>query len=47
MPSPAVDYNFEISTYTFHEPGIYRIQWRLGQLVSNTLEVIVESLPAA
>jgi hypothetical protein len=47
LPSPAVDYNFEITTYTFHEPGIYWIQWRLGQLVSNTLEVIVESLPAA
>jgi hypothetical protein len=42
LPSPAVDYNFEITTYTFHGPGIYRIQWRLGKLVSNTLEVVVE-----
>jgi hypothetical protein len=42
LPSPAVDYNLEITSYTFHSPGIYRIQWRLGLLTSNTLAVTVE-----
>jgi hypothetical protein len=42
LPSPAVDYNFEITSYRFSAPGAYRIQWRLGALVSNLLVVTVE-----
>jgi hypothetical protein len=41
LPSPAVDYNYEITSYTFAEPGIHRICWRLGPLQSNVLEVEV------
>jgi hypothetical protein len=41
LPSPAVDYNFEITSYTFDSPGIYRIQWRLGSLHSNVLSIEV------
>jgi hypothetical protein len=43
LPSPAVDYNFEITSYTFNAPGTYRIQWRPGALVSNILVVTVEA----
>jgi hypothetical protein len=42
LPSPAVDYNFGITSYMFHVPGIYRIQWKLGFLESNTLVVTIE-----
>lgn len=45
LASPAVDYNFEITSYIFQVPGIYRIQWRLGVLHSNELAVTVESAP--
>jgi len=44
LPTPAVDYNFDITSYIFQAPGIYRIQWRLGLLKSNTLAVTVESM---
>ena len=37
IPSPAVDYNFEITTYRFSAPGRHRIDWRAGGLRSNTL----------
>lgn len=38
---PAIDYNYEITQYQFKEPGIYRLQWRPGTLVSNTLRIQV------
>ena len=41
LPSPARDANFDITTYTFPRPGVYRIQWRPGQWRSNILEVRV------
>jgi hypothetical protein len=36
-----VDYNYDITTYTFDESGRHTIQWRLGDLRSNTLELEV------
>jgi len=30
MQSPAVDFNYDITTYTFDEPGIHNIQWKRG-----------------
>ncbi len=41
LPSPAVDYNYEITRYSFSEPGQHRIEWRIGGLRSNTLELEV------
>lgn len=35
--SPAVDYNYDITVYTFSEPGTHTLQWRMGALQSNTL----------
>ncbi len=45
LPSPAVDYNWEITSYTFQAAEIYRIQWRLGVLESNVLVIQVEPAP--
>jgi hypothetical protein len=42
LPSPAVDYNYDITSYRFETPGLYRIQWRLDGLRSNVLPVRVE-----
>lgn len=39
---PAVDFGFETSSYRFDVPGNHRIQWRLGNLVSNELNIVVE-----
>lgn len=41
LRSPAVDYNFEITTYNFTKPGTHQLQWRLEPLQSNviTLEI--------
>jgi len=41
LPSPAVDYNYDVTSYIFQEPGIYRIQWRPGLLQSNILLITV------
>lgn len=38
LTSPAVDYNYEITVYSFSVPGRHQIDWRLGGLRSNTLE---------
>ena len=43
LPSPAVDYNFDITSYTFAEPGTHRIMWKVDDLVSNDLSLEVES----
>lgn len=42
LPSPAVDYNYEITTYTFSKPGIHRIWWKIGSLQSNTLTLSIQ-----
>jgi hypothetical protein len=39
LKSPGVDYNYDITTYTFDAPGRHTIQWRMGDLRSNTLEL--------
>jgi hypothetical protein len=39
LPTPAVDDNYDITTYRFAEPGRHRIEWRLGPLRSNVLLV--------
>ena len=47
LPSPAADYNYEVTTYKFDAPSVHTIQWRGGSqtvqglkgLVSNTLRL--------
>lgn len=47
VQSPGVDFNYEVTTYTFDTPGPHRIQWRDGGLASNVLELeIVANGPA-
>jgi len=43
LPSPAVDYNYEVTSYTFDEPGTHRIQWILYPWKSNVLTVEVSA----
>jgi hypothetical protein len=38
---PAGDFNFNITSYTFDRPGRHTIEWRLGEMRSNTLVVDV------
>jgi hypothetical protein len=45
LPAPAVDYNYEITSYAFDEPGTYRIQWILYPWKSNVIKVEVTSGP--
>jgi hypothetical protein len=42
VKGPAVDYGYDVSTYRFEATGPHRIVWRLGDLVSNELFVLVE-----
>jgi len=37
LTSPAVDYNWEITTYRFSAPGTRTIQWKVGKFSSNAL----------
>lgn len=37
LTSPAVDYNWEITSYRFSAPGTRTIQWKVGKFASNTL----------
>jgi hypothetical protein len=39
LPSPAVDYNYDITSYTFSAPGTHQIYWQLGSLKSNILTI--------
>jgi len=39
VPSPAVDYNWEITTYRFSASGTRSIQWKLGKYASNILTI--------
>ena len=41
LSSPAVDYNYDITSYAFTEPGARQICWKLGDLESNTLVIQV------
>lgn len=40
--SPAVDYNYEITSYHFKNPGEYEIQWAPGKLKSNVIRINVK-----
>ena len=42
LPSPAVDYNYDVTSYRFAERGVHRIRWQLGTLQSNELEIAIE-----
>ena len=42
IKGPAVDTNYDVTSYTFDTPGVHEIQWRVGGLVSNSLRVEVE-----
>lgn len=39
IDSPNVDYNYDITSYKFSEPGRHRIHWRIGGVSSNILEL--------
>lgn len=41
LKSPGVDYNYDITAYTFDAPGRHKIYWQIGELRSNTLELNV------
>jgi hypothetical protein len=41
LDSPGVDFNHEVTSYTFTTPGPHRIQWRAGGRESNVLEITV------
>jgi hypothetical protein len=41
LNSPAIDYNFDITAYSFPQPGLYTISWQTGKWKSNTLEIEV------
>jgi hypothetical protein len=41
LPSPAIDYNYDITSYRFATPGTHTIQWRLGALRSNVISLYV------
>jgi hypothetical protein len=41
LESPNVDYNYDVTSYRFFEPGRHRIHWQMGTLRSNTLELEV------
>jgi len=40
-PSPDIDTNFEVTVYSFDEPGRHEIVWELGTLRSNALTIDV------
>jgi hypothetical protein len=42
VSGPSVDYGYDVTTYRFTDPGTHRILWRLGDLVSNEVLVVVE-----
>lgn len=39
VSSPGVDYNYDITTYSFATPGRHTIYWHMNGLRSNTLEL--------
>ena len=42
IPSPNLDYGFDITNYKFSEKGLYVIQWNPGIYKSNKLEILIE-----
>lgn len=45
LKSPAVDYNYDVTSYRFSEPGTYVIGWQLGPLRANSLMLQVGDGP--
>jgi hypothetical protein len=41
MPAPVVDYNWDMTEYSFSSTGSHTIEWKLGALVSNQLVIEV------
>jgi len=41
LPSPAIDYNYDVTSYRFDAPGTHQIEWRMGKLASNVITVHV------
>jgi hypothetical protein len=41
VPSPGVDFGYEVTTYRFTSPGTHRIQWRADGRESNVIELEV------
>jgi hypothetical protein len=41
LDSPATDFNYDVSVYSFVEPGDYEICWKPGKWRSNTLKIEV------
>ena len=43
LSSPAVDYNYEVTSYTFSQPGTHEIYWKIDNLKSNiiTIEITI------
>jgi len=46
LPSPAVDYNYEITHYSFSKPGTHKFQWKLNNLESNVLTLKITEEPS-
>jgi len=42
LGSPATDFNFEITSYSFADPGVYEIAWQPGKWKSNILRIEVQ-----
>jgi hypothetical protein len=45
IPSPAIDFNYEITSYSFSEPGYHQIRWAVGSLQSNILDLEIMDEP--
>ena len=43
--SPAVDYNYDITAYSFATPGTHQVRWQPGSRLSNTLTFQVAPKP--
>jgi hypothetical protein len=41
LDSPATDFNYDVSVYSFVAPGAYEICWKPGKWISNTLKIEV------
>jgi hypothetical protein len=41
LQSPAIDYNYDVTSYRFDTMGTHQIQWRLGKTASNVITVRV------
>ncbi len=42
LPSPAIDFNYDITTYRSTTAGTHTLEWRLGGLRSNRIAIRVQ-----